>query len=167
MNSKETQSTAAYAVLGTSDGYSSTVSARCGDASWYPGTRRVPSRGCGPPLDTVLVKTGGNALQAVPRSIFEKNIDGNLLAVIAPANVVPGDTIFITPPDGTGRMIAAVVPQGIYPGHTFFVDIPRLEFQHHQPRHYDSPLVVAGILIEDQQIMLVEDLRFEETSDKV
>lgn len=163
----ELQTPTAYAVLGTSDAYPSKVSVLCGDASWYPGNRRMPSREIGPPLDTVLVKTGGNALKAVPRSVFEKNIDDNLMAVTAPANIVPGDTLYIAPPDGTGRTIAAVVPEGIYSGHTFFVNITRLEFQHHTSRYYDSPLVVPGVHIEDPQMMMVDDLPFEEKCDAV
>jgi hypothetical protein len=77
-------------------------------------------------MDAVLVKTGGNALQAVPRSILEEGADDTLVAVVAPANVVPGDILFIFPPDGTNRLIAVVIPEGVYMGHTFFVDIPRL-----------------------------------------
>jgi hypothetical protein len=103
-------------------------------------------------MDAVLVNTGGNALQAAPRSILKKGADDTLLAVVAPSNVVPGDTIFIFPPDGTSRLIAAIIPEGVYMGYTFFVDIPRLAAEQGASVQYSSPLVVTGIVIEGPQV---------------
>jgi hypothetical protein len=71
--------------------------------------------------DTLFVKTGGNALQAVSR---EAAHDEGLLAVTVPIGTKSGHKIMVSVPDGSGRLIEAVVPPGVFEGHTFLVRIP-------------------------------------------
>jgi hypothetical protein len=99
----------------------------------FPGNRRVLSLR-GPPPNTVLVKTGGNALQAVPQTVLEPLHERRLVAVTVPENVSPGSTIYVqyyrrgtTTTDNSAsslELLEATVPARALPGHTFFVKIP-------------------------------------------
>jgi len=149
------QSETAYTLLSTYDGpvlTESTGAALQGDASWYPGNRRVPiteTEGAAgsSSSDRVLIKTGGNALQAIPRSllIMNENSNESLMTVSVPSGCGPGSTLLVLTPDGTGRMVAATVPQGLVPGHTFLVKIPPLE--QFPPAQPPSSFLVTGIPI--------------------
>ena len=95
----------------------------------FPGNRRtiLPLAG-GPPPDTVLVKTAGNALQAVPRSIMQQQ--DRLVAVRVPENVNPGDMIYVQYTHGGDpqqQLMQATIPAGALPGHTFFVQVPDVQ----------------------------------------
>ena len=76
--------------------------------------------------DTVFVRTGGNALQAVSREAAQ---DQGLLAVTVPIGTKSGHKIMVAVPDGSGRLVEAVVPPGVFEGHTFLVRIPPLTEQ--------------------------------------
>jgi hypothetical protein len=124
MDSKIQESNAPYSLLRSSEEEPVQAQPLCGDGSWYPGARRTfLATGGDPPQDTVLVKTAGNALQAVPRTIVEEA--GPLVSVSVPPNVTPGTMIYVTIPDG--RMMEVTVPEGAFPGHTFVVRTPPLE----------------------------------------
>lgn len=145
------------------------------DCPSYPGASLRPSLAGEPPADTVLVKTGGNALQAVDQSAVESEHvfsgKSNLIAmpfcwrspkvvahdsllfsdtVIIPEGVKPGQTIFAVVPDGSGRFVSAVVPEGCFPGHNLLVTAT------------SAPLVVTGVPVDESQIPVVQG---EEPSD--
>jgi len=105
----------------------------------YPGNRRtVLSNTAGPPADTVLIRTAGNALQAVPRGITECT---NVMAVSVPENMRPGDKLLVQTPGTPPQLVEAVIPASAYPGSTFFVEIPETK---------DTPVVsVTGVAVPD------------------
>eukprot|EP00545_Synedropsis_sp_CCMP1620_P005488 CAMPEP_0119009424 /NCGR_PEP_ID=MMETSP1176-20130426/4353_1 /TAXON_ID=265551 /ORGANISM="Synedropsis recta cf, Strain CCMP1620" /LENGTH=245 /DNA_ID=CAMNT_0006961937 /DNA_START=51 /DNA_END=788 /DNA_ORIENTATION=- len=87
----------------------------------YPGialrTAALPND-CSPPENTTLIKTGGNALQAVDNSILEQD---DLVAVTIPdKNLKAGDTLLVVSPDGS-RAVSARIPEGHDVGSVFFV----------------------------------------------
>ncbi|KAI2491700.1 hypothetical protein MHU86_22843 [Fragilaria crotonensis] len=86
----------------------------------YPGFSRTPMSGDQSSLDssTVLIKTGGNALQAVDRSELERK---DIIAVTVPENTQPGDTLLVMAPDGSGNAVTARIPEGHGAGRVFFV----------------------------------------------
>jgi hypothetical protein len=92
----------------------------------------------GPPPDSVLIRTGGNALQAVSRRALEQK---GLMAVSVPEGLNPGDNLLVRSPDGSGRVISAVVPEGALPGHTFLVQMPVEE----KP---PTPIAVMGVPVQ-------------------
>jgi hypothetical protein len=101
----------------------------------YPAMRRpidnLQQKGC--PSDKVLIRTGGNALQAVSRQALEQE---GLMAVSVPNSLVPGDNLYVRAPDGSDRVVLVVVPDGALPGHTFLVKMPVEEA---------APVAVMGI----------------------
>jgi hypothetical protein len=104
----------------------------------YPGLRRpVITTNPGPPPNSVMVRTGGNALQAVSRSVVEQL---DCLAVVVPVNHAPGDLLAVNVPysfmdnkeGSTGtpmqnRTMLVTIPPGYFPGHTFFVQPTSLQ----------------------------------------
>jgi hypothetical protein len=107
------------------------------DYSTYPAMRRpIDNLPKGPPSDKVLIRTGGNALQAVSRQTLEHN---GLMAVSVPESLVPGDNLLVRAPDGSDRVISVVLPDGARPGHTFLVKIPAEEA---------APIVAMGIPVQ-------------------
>lgn len=101
----------------------------------YPGERReILGQSHELSRCAMLVKTGGNALQAVDRRIVEQN---DLVKVVVPDGVDPGQTLVVACPDGSGRMVRAQVPEGAIPGKVFFVRIPPVQ-----------PFVVIGVPVE-------------------
>lgn len=93
----------------------------------FPGNRRIPlasstGRIRGPPPNTVFVKTAGNALQAVPRSVMEQQ--DRLVAVTVPENVPPESVIYVQYGSNGESLLQATIPAGALPGHTFFVQVP-------------------------------------------
>jgi hypothetical protein len=137
----------------------------------YPAMRRpidnLPNKG--PPSDKVLIRTRGNALQAVSRQILEQN---GLMAVSVPMSSLPGNKLLVRAPDGSDRVISVVIPKGALPGHSFLVKMPAEEAapicvmgipvqadlveQQHQNRVGDAQ-VVAGHDIESADLRLVEE----------
>ena len=93
-----------------------------GDRTEYPGRRRMVVPG-GPPPGSVLIKTGGNALQAIDeRSAQQKE----LISVVVPPGRNGGDVILVRcPPDD--RVVSAVIPEGAEGGHVFLVEVPPVE----------------------------------------
>ena len=102
----------------------------------YPGNRRVPmsstsiSDMTSPPSGTVLIRTAGNALQAIPATILEEKQQSSsqLIEVQVPPNTRPGDTIHVRSPyidlNEEEVLIAATIPDGVYPGQAFYVQCP-------------------------------------------
>jgi hypothetical protein len=92
--------------------------------STYPAMKRPTDENLpkGPPADKVLIRTGGNALQAVSREALEQN---GLMAVSVPESLVPGDNLLVRAPDGSDRVVSVVVPKGALPGHSFLVRMPQ------------------------------------------
>jgi hypothetical protein len=142
--------------------------------STYPAMRRpIDNLPKGPPSDRVLIRTGGNALQAVSRQVLEQH---GLMAVSVPKNSLPGNKLLVRAPDGSDRVISAVVPKGAFPGHTFLVKIPAEEavpicvvgipvqadlvaqlHQNHGSTGVGDAQVVAGHDIESAGLRLVEE----------
>ena len=96
----------------------------------YPALRSPALAGVKPPKGKVLVKTGGNALQAIDRKALEQD---NVVAVTVPWNTRPGDVMLVRLPQD--RMVRTVVPEGMQPGHVFLVKVP-------------EPTVVTGIPVD-------------------
>ena len=99
----------------------------------FPGNRRAPmssSEMTSPPSGTVLIRTAGNALQAIPATILEEKQQpsSQLIEVQVPPNSRPGDTIHVRSPYTCANeeevLIAANIPDGVYPGQTFYVQCP-------------------------------------------
>ena len=121
----------------TNDGSDNNEMTRTSDRWDYPGNRRgsvpvVPSS-CSTTTGTVLVRTAGNALQAVPatflqqQQVFEAATEAPLLLiqVTVPPNAQAGDTIHVRSPYSNEEMlIAATIPEGLVPGQTFHVTSP-------------------------------------------
>lgn len=106
---------------------------RCrSDGKEYPGNSRAVSTGS-PPTDSVLLKTGGNALIAVDRTVASSK---DMVAVSVPWNVTPGQTIIVNAPGDSGRSVTATVPEGVFAGHTFMVRFPAT---------VDTALLVTGV----------------------
>ena len=139
MESNLKSSTAEYTLLSTVEGRWIDNSGCCRDWSTYPGNHRHVAGASGPPPDSVLIKTGGNALQAAPRSVLESNAQ-NLISVSVPENMSPGSQLLVATPDGTNRIIEATIPAGALPGHTFLVEVPPVE---------GIVAVATGVPIED------------------
>jgi hypothetical protein len=110
------------------------------DEGWksYPGHRHSDRvwdvASSGPPSGSLLVKTGGNALQAIDPKMLDK---GEFISVAAPDGRNPGDTILVTCPYSTGRLISTTIPNGTLPGHVFLVRAPPIQ-----------PLLVTGVPVE-------------------
>ena len=100
----------------------------------YPASRSpILLAGVKPPKESVLVRTGGNALQAVNRDSLEQK---NVIAVKAPSwGASPGHTILVRVPYDNTRIITVEIPQGIQPGQVFLVKVP-------------VPVVVTGIPVD-------------------
>lgn len=129
-------------------------------ASWsaFPGSRRSAPPSVGPSPDKMLIKTGGNALQAVSRQTLESSDD--LVAVSVPeSGVNPGDMLYVAAPDG--RMVEAVVPPGILPGHTFLVRLPpqdSVPLESLPTLAVDQTSVIPGRDVEDTDLRMNEEL---------
>lgn len=117
------------------------------DWNAYPGNRcnicpaATPQ---GPPSDHILMKTGGNALQAIPRKLFENNSHHTMVAVTVREGMHPGDYLLVACPAGTGRAVQAIVPIGVLPGHKFLVKLPALQEKATISAHSTSTQVVMG-----------------------
>jgi hypothetical protein len=99
----------------------------------YPGNRRIPMSSSpymtSPASGHVLVRTAGNALQAIPATVLEETQQSSqLIEVQVPPNTRPGDTIHVRSPYTDANeeevLIAAIIPDGVYPGQTFYVQCP-------------------------------------------
>jgi hypothetical protein len=124
-----------YKLLSTVEGVASKT-----DEDWksYPGHRHSDRvwdvMASGPPSGSLLVKTGGNALQAIDPKRLDKH---DFMSVVAPEGRNPGDTILVTCPYSAGRLISTTIPEGALPGHVFLVRAPPTQ-----------PLLVTGVPVE-------------------
>ena len=94
----------------------------------YPALRPSSLVGVPPPSNTVLVKTGGNALQAVDRQALQQE---NVVAVTVPWYGRPGQAMLVRIPsssskdmDHAGRLVRTQIPLDIPPGSVFLVQLP-------------------------------------------
>jgi len=136
MENKTMESKADYSLLPTVEGMPMSA-----DWRQYPGNRRIPLVNLwagGPPPDTVLIKTAGNALQAVNRKALEEE---DLIAVSVPEGLHPGDELLVAIPNGNGSVVLAVVPERALPGHTFLVKLPPAS---------QTPVAAVGIPLEEE-----------------
>jgi hypothetical protein len=85
----------------------------------YPALRPTKLEGVNPPSNTVLVKTGGNALQAVDRSALEQK---NVVAVTVPFNARAGNEMLVRL--SNDQLVRTQVPLHVEPGHVFLMRIP-------------------------------------------
>mmetsp|Transcript_553 Transcript_553/g.666 ORF Transcript_553/g.666 Transcript_553/m.666 type:complete len:157 (+) Transcript_553:54-524(+) len=99
-----------------------------------------------------LMKTGGNALQAVDYLPEKGN---NVVAVTVPdfgffrPGLKEGDSLIVLAPDGSGRVVRAVIPEGCSPGHVFLVD-------------FGAPLVEASVENNDLELVVEEKIEEKE-----
>jgi hypothetical protein len=93
------------------------------DSKDYPGNRRQPLQNAYPSKGSILVKTGGNALMAVDRTVVEQS---NIISAVVPFGKGPGDTILVKCPY-SGRLISITVPDGVGAGQVLFVKALPLE----------------------------------------
>ena len=85
----------------------------------YPALRPPALAGVKPPQGQILVKTGGNALQAIDRTALAQY---NVVAVTVPWNTQPGEVILVRLPKD--RMVRTRVPEGTQPGMVFLMKVP-------------------------------------------
>ena len=105
----------------------------------FPGTRRT-YLGAGVPNGSVLVKTGGNALQALDQQSASSE---NFVSAVVPKGVEPGESMLVACPDG--RMVSITIPPASFPGHVLLVQIPPLG----KPVEPVDPIVVTGIPVQN------------------
>jgi len=98
----------------------------------YPALRTTALAGVKPAAGKILVKTGGNALQAIDRKALEEK---NVMAVTVPWNTRPGDEMLVRMPQD--RLIRTRVPEDMQPGHVFLMRVP-------------EPTVVIGVPVDFQ-----------------
>jgi hypothetical protein len=125
-----------YKLISADEGVTRGQSPLPSNTDWrlYPGDRRGDGVvSCGPPAGSLLLKTGGNALQAIDRDILDKQ---NMVSVVAPDGKYPGDIILVTCPFVPGRLISTAIPKGALPGHSFLVRAPPI------------PEIVTGVPVE-------------------
>lgn len=93
----------------------------------YPGERHgdrvMDVMSYGPPAGSLLLKTGGNALQAVDKDVLDKQ---NVFSVVVPECVKPGDNILVRCPHSS-RLISTTIPPEALPGHIFLVRSPPIK----------------------------------------
>lgn len=93
----------------------------------FPGLRRICHGPPGPPKDHVLIRTAGNALQAVPTEYYEQTVlKRNVLGVPVPGNCRGGDSIMVQNPSNR-KMVQVDIPRGYAAGQMFFVEMPVTE----------------------------------------
>lgn len=93
----------------------------------FPGLRRPIAFPTGPPKDHVLIRTAGNALQAIPRRYLEQTVTKkSVLGVPVPANSCGGDSdnclVVKNPKDR--KLVQVTVPKNYAPGQMLFVEMP-------------------------------------------
>ena len=92
------------------------------DEKAYPGLRRQVLDGK-PPSGSILVKTGGNALQAIDRDAAQQK---GIVCVVVPPGSNPGDTIYVQCPYSE-RLISMIIPEGAVPGQVVLVKTPPVD----------------------------------------
>jgi hypothetical protein len=93
------------------------------DSKEYPGNRRQAMQITYPPKGSVFVRTGGNALMAVDRTVVEQS---NIISAVVPFGKGPGDTILVKCPY-SDRLISATIPEGVGAGQVLLVKAFPLE----------------------------------------
>jgi hypothetical protein len=92
------------------------------DDKSYPGLRRQVLEGQ-PPSGSILVKTGGNAFQAIDTEAAQQK---GIICVVVPPGSGPGDTIFVQCPY-SDRLVSAVIPDGSVSGQVILVKTPPMD----------------------------------------
>mmetsp|Transcript_22063 Transcript_22063/g.38855 ORF Transcript_22063/g.38855 Transcript_22063/m.38855 type:complete len:181 (-) Transcript_22063:69-611(-) len=88
----------------------------------YPGARRQVLDGK-PPSGSILVKTGGNALQAIDRETAQQR---NIISFVVSPGRSPGDIVLVQCPY-SDRLISVTIPKGAVPGQVILVKSPPME----------------------------------------
>ena len=107
----------------------------------YPGERRqvLPLSGQHAQRDNVvLIKTAGNALQAISRT----SLQPNTLVVHVPRYRKEGDELHVRTPQGS--IISVTIPPGCFHGHAFLVKVPQEE-ENCKAKIIETPTVVLGV----------------------
>ena len=119
---------------------SADVNAECG-LEVYPGNRRtfvIEDEHD----DLIFVRTGGNALTAIPKDFVEHQ--QTLIQVVVPEGTYPGDEILVASPfvttTGNGGLISVTIPPGTMAGSILLVEVPAA-----------PPNVVTGIPVDSPQ----------------
>lgn len=90
----------------------------------FPGLRRTIHGMPGPPKGHVLIRTAGNALQAVSQDHFTNVVSKpNVLGVPVPGNARSGDCIMVQNPI-TRTLVQVKIPDGVTAGQMFFCEMP-------------------------------------------
>jgi hypothetical protein len=89
------------------------------DDKAYPGLRRQVLDGK-PPSGSILVKTGGNALQAIDRDTAQQK---GIVCVVVPPGSSPGDTIYVSCPYSE-NLISMIIPGTAVAGQVLLVKTP-------------------------------------------
>jgi hypothetical protein len=122
-----TTATTDYMLLDSKDGIIYTAEplypSATSNSKEYPGNRRQAMLNTYPPEGSVLVKTGGNALMAVDRSVVEQS---NIISAVVPLGKGPGDIILVKCPY-SDRLINVTIPDGVAAGQVLLVQSPPLE----------------------------------------
>lgn len=129
-----------YSSLSSAEGKYVPIPAGGNHYSTYPGSLRTVINAPELGSDTVLIRTGGNALQAVSRQTTDQQ---GIMAVSVPEGLQPGDSLLARTPDGS-RVVSAIVPKGVLFGHTFLVQIPpKVDEEKAQ-----APIAVVGVPVD-------------------
>lgn len=126
----------------------------------YPALRASSLSGVKPPTNTILVKTGGNALQAIDRQALQQD---SVVAVSVPWYGKPGQSMLVRVPSNnsttntntssTGanesRVVRTKIPFDVQAGSVFLVQLPPLvtNFNTH-----DKEAVYTGIPLDLGQL---------------
>lgn len=108
------ESKADYHLLPTAEGQ------RVSHSMAYPGQTRPLIPLAGPPPDHILVRTLGNALQALPKQQVEQP---DTILVSVPPGSAPGSSLMVHTADG--QVLSVTIPEGVFPGHCFLVGLPQ------------------------------------------
>ena len=89
--------------------------------------------------DLIFVRTGGNALTAIPKDFVQHQ--QTLIQVVVPEGTYPGDEILVASPfvttTGNGGLISVTIPPGTMAGSILLVEVPAA-----------PPNVVTGIPVD-------------------
>lgn len=114
-----------YKLISTDEEYERLIGNQVDDWSTYPANRRsqhLLDVGAPAPDGVVFIRTGGNALQAVPRELVEN--EDKLISVVVPEGREPGEEILVACPFVSGRLISVIIPQNATAGSAFLVRAP-------------------------------------------
>lgn len=105
-----------------------------GDWRGYPARRRTTVEEEATENDFTFVRTGGNALQAIPKRDASKE---NMISVVVPEGKDPGDDILVACPFVENRLISVKIPGRCVAGSVFLVQAPPI-----------NPTIITGIPVD-------------------